>query len=196
MRLFIAAELGASITRGAERLIGRLKEHAPEAKWVKPENAHLTLAFLGEAPEERVPQIRAVLSEVASRHPPLDLAAEGGGAFGAPLRPRVLWVGIGGQVAALSAVQADLQQALRPLGFEPEERRFHAHLTLARSRDPRGDPGLAGCVEPLTKVAVGEARVAQLVLFQSQLTPAGPRYTPLFSAPLSQAPGSQPRSRS
>ena len=77
------------------------------------------------------------------------------------------------------AAQGDLAQALRPLGFEPEARAFRPHLTLARARDPRGDPALAPCAEELANVDCGEARIDALVLYRSDLSRSGARYTAL-----------------
>jgi 2'-5' RNA ligase len=76
-------------------------------------------------------------------------------------------------------MQAEVAAALVPLGYAPEDRAFKAHLTLARSRDPRGDEGLAGASEALRDIDLGEAAIDALVLFRSDLSAAGPRYTAL-----------------
>jgi RNA 2',3'-cyclic 3'-phosphodiesterase len=184
VRLFIGIELGERVVEKVEREVARLSRRAPEARWVRAENAHLTLAFLGEVDEALVPRLEAVLERVAGRHPPLTLTLEGGGGFGSSRRPRVLWLDLGGDVPLLADVHADLWGELVPLGFEPERRDFRPHLTLARAKDPRGDPALAECVEALAKVDLGEARIGRLVLFRSHLSPKGARYQALFTAPL------------
>jgi 2'-5' RNA ligase len=98
----------------------------------------------------------------------------------------VLWAGIGGAVAALSAVQADVAAALAALGFPPEERAFTAHLTLARARakEPRGDTALAACAAALAGRDFGVTRITAAVLYRSDLSPRGPAYTPLATLPL------------
>lgn len=184
MRLFIAVDLAPGVLEETGGLVERLRRFAPEAKWVKPESLHVTLAFLGEVPDEQRPEIDRVVQAVASAHQPLKLRARGGGAFGTKRHPRVLWVGLEGEIEKLASIQGALSRALQPLGFEPESRPFKPHLTLARARDPRGDEALARCVEVLGRTDLGESAVFSLVLYRSQLSPKGAKYTPLLSAPL------------
>ncbi len=181
MRLFVAVTLGGSIESEATSTIQRLKDLAPRARWVPPTNLHLTLFFLGEVNAERLPLVREALSRVGPGHAPLVLTIEGGGGFGSPAHPRVLWAGVGGETKALSALQADVSEALRPLGFEPEHREYTAHLTLARAKVPRGDRELAECVRALQGAKWGEARVDRLILFES----LGGKYHSRAEVPLS-----------
>jgi 2'-5' RNA ligase len=184
MRLFVAVTLGESIESQARAALERLKGLAPRARWVPPENLHLTLSFLGEVEAERVPALAEALQRVGSAHAPLVLTVGEGGSFGSPSHPRVLWADIRGDTAALGALQAEVVEALRPLGFPPEERAFTAHLTLARARLPRGDRELTECVRALHGSQWGEARVDRLVLFESLRG----RYVPRAEAPLSKVP--------
>lgn len=184
MRLFIAAELGDALVAGLAKELERLSPTAPKARWVRPENVHLTLSFLGEVGPDRVPALERVVREIAARHPVISLEVRGGGAFGSPRRPHVLWLGLRGNLAALEALHADLKAALAPLGFVPEDREFRPHLTLGRSRDPRGEPTLAACAEALRDVDLGSLRISELVLFESHLSGKGPRYTARVRAPL------------
>lgn len=184
MRLFIAVDLAPAVLDETRRSVERLRRLAPEVKWANPEGLHVTLAFLGEVPDEQRDDIERVVREVASSHAPLTLRARGGGGFGTKRHPRVLWVGLDGEVDALGRIQAALAAALQPLGFEPESRPFKPHLTIARAREPRGDEALARCVEALAKADFGESRIGSVVLYRSQLSPKGAKYTPLLTAPL------------
>ncbi|HYV47738.1 MAG TPA: RNA 2',3'-cyclic phosphodiesterase [Myxococcaceae bacterium] len=184
-RLFVAVDLGAKVRRALEALQSELSTLAPRARWGPPSNAHLTLAFLGSMEEAKVPELSRALEGVATRAAPFDLQLRGGGAFGSPKKPRVLWVGVEGDTARLHQLQAWTGSALQPLGYEPEERDYRPHLTLARARDPRGDPGLARCAGALADRALGAARVDRLILFRSQPGPGGSKYTPLAEPPLS-----------
>ena len=179
VRLFVAIDVGAEVAAELGRLIERLRPQAPNAKWVAPENVHVTLSFLGNVSDELLPSVERTVTEVAARHPPHVLRVHTGGAFGSRKRPRVLWVGIEGEVDRLVAAQGDLAEALRPLGFEPEQRAFKPHLTLARARDPGGDAALASCAAELAEVDCGQARIDALVLYRSDLSRSGPRYTAL-----------------
>lgn len=184
MRLFVAVDLGDAITGAVDRAAARLVELAPAAKWLAAPAMHVTLVFLGEIGEDRAPPISEAIRGVAARHASFELSVEGGGTFGQPLRPRVLWLGLGGEVAALAALQAELARCLRPLGYEPEHRAFSPHLTLARARGHAGDPALDRCASALKELRLGPARVGELVLYRSELTPGGSIYTPILRAPL------------
>jgi len=184
MRLFVAVTLGPQVTARAEAAVQRLRPLAPHARWARLEGLHLTLSFLGETEPTRVPALAQALQEVAARHAPFRLSAGGGGSFGSPTHPRVLWADVRGDVAALRALQADVAAALEPLGFAPERREYTAHLTLARAKAPRGDPALAACAQALAQEDWGAGEVTQLRLYESR----GGAYHVLASPALSGPP--------
>jgi 2'-5' RNA ligase len=181
-RLFVAVDPAPAVRDRLRDALARLRPHAPSAKWVDADSLHLTLAFLGETEEAQVPAIEAAIRAVAARRAPLELRFAGAGAFGGK-RPRVLWVGVGGDIESLTAAQKDLESALVPLGYTPEARDFTAHLTLARAREPRGDAALLACVEAARAEDFGPTRVEEMVLYRSELTPRGARYTALARLP-------------
>jgi 2'-5' RNA ligase len=169
-------------------------------RWTDPATIHLTLRFLGEVALERVAAAREAVAEVAARGRPLELVVTGAGGFPSPRRPRVLWLGLGGEVAALQALVADLEATLTLAGLDPEagSRPRHAtptstapftpHLTLGRARSPRGAPALV----PALAAPPGPPlpwRADALVLFESHLAPGGARHVPLRRAPLGGAGG-------
>ncbi len=184
LRLFVAVTpTPEQLARTRER-IRELHELAPHAKWVRDEGLHLTLAFLGDTEEARVPDVTAAMDEAASKHPPLTLTLAHGGGFGAPRTPRVLWAGVGGEAERLGLLQADLAAGLRARGFSLETRPFHAHLTLARSREPRGERGFVECVRALQGFDAGSGQVGALELYRSTLTPTGAHYELEHASPL------------
>jgi 2'-5' RNA ligase len=183
MRLFTAVTLGSTVEARATGGIERLKALAPKARWINPEGVHLTLAFLGEVDPVQLPAIGDALTPVAGHHAPFTLTIEGGGCFGAPRHPHVLWAGVGGSTAALGALQAEVATVLEPLGFPRDKRLYTAHLTLARSKDPRGDAAFLECKRALEGEHWGEARVEHLLLFESK----GGRYLPRLELPLAGA---------
>jgi len=187
-RLFVALEPPEPVRRriaaaaaGLRRAAGRA---ASEVRWVLDENVHLTVQFLGAVPEERVEGVGLALSAAAAAARPLSLEVKGAGGFPNARRPRVVWLGLGGDLAALGALAAELGRRLAPLGFPPEARPFSPHLTLGRARDPRGAPGLAGALAGAGDDEGFAWRAAELVLFESHLSPAGPRYEAILRAPL------------
>ncbi len=184
MRLFVAVELGEEVLRNVEEQIQKLRRRAPEAKWVDTHKMHVTLVFLGQTDEARAQEVGDAVRAAASGHAPLTISVESGGGFGTKKAPRVLWIGLSGDVEALGRLQQDVAQRMAALGFEMEERPFKPHLTLARAREQRGDPALARCVEALEGQSFGKARVSELILFESKLSPKGAQYTPVVRAPL------------
>lgn len=187
MRLFIAIDLGDEVRRMVGKQLEKLQPLAPNAKWVKVEGMHVTLAFLGYVEDGRLPDVKAVVEEVATRHVPMSFSVQTLGGFGSSNRPRVLWAGLDGEVEALAAVKGDLDQRLIPLGYQAENRPFKPHLTLARARQPSGDPALARCVRYPGPSSFGSARIDRLILFRSDLSPKGARYTALCEPQLSGA---------
>jgi 2'-5' RNA ligase len=180
MRLFLAVDPTEEVREALGRVIARLRHHAPEAKWTKAKGLHITLKFLGEVPGEIRPgAIAEAVRAVTARHAPLTLRAAGAGTFGSGDRPNVLWGGVGGDVEALRELQSDIERAVTPLGFAPEERTFTAHLTLAYARDSRGDPALAACAPLLESADFGESRITEVVLYRSVFSFLGQRYEPL-----------------
>ena len=185
MRVFVAVEPGAEQLQKIEDILRKLMPKAPSAKWVDPAGLHLTLAFLGDISEERLPLVIAAAESAAALHRPLALRISKGGVFGAGRRSRVLWLGVSGQVEELGAVRRDLEQALAmSTGYAPEEGRFEPHLTLARSRDPRGDPALDACAQMVGDTDFGEVQISEIVVFRSELTTKGARYMPMARARL------------
>ncbi|MDY7227659.1 RNA 2',3'-cyclic phosphodiesterase [Hyalangium rubrum] len=184
MRLFTAVTLGSAMEARATAAIERLRPVSPKARWVKPEGVHLTLVFLGEVDAAQLPALGEALTPVSHHHAPFTLTIEGGGCFGVPRHPHVLWAGVGGDIAALGALQAEVATVLEPLGFAKEKRMYTAHLTLARSKEPRGDATFLECQQVLAGEHWGQARVEHLVLFESR----GGRYEPRLELPLAGAP--------
>jgi 2'-5' RNA ligase len=179
-RLFVALEPPDPVRRRLAALAAELRRAAGRAaddvRWVAAENVHLTLQFLGAVPEERVADVEAALRAAAAEVRPISLEVKGAGGFPNARRPRVVWAGLGGDVAELAALAAAVGRRLAPLGFAPEDRPFAAHLTLGRARDGRGAPGLAGALARVAQAEGAPWRASELVLFESHLSPRGPRY--------------------
>ncbi len=143
MRLFVAVEPPPPAREHLDAALAVLRETAPPGlRWVPSDRWHVTLAFLGEVGDPVVGDLRARLERAARRHPPMELCLTRGGRFDG----RVLWVGMGGHVEPLRALAASVQAGARRAGCEVEERRWRAHLTLARARTPIELRHLAGAL--------------------------------------------------
>ncbi len=188
VRSFIAIHLPddvrAELTSYEEKL--KARRH-PFVKWVDPESMHLTLKFLGNVTLDSIPQIVDAMSKVAVSHSPFKLQVVGTGAFPNWQRPQVVWVGLGGELDRLNALQSRLESALSPLGFPPESRSFSAHLTLGRLRDrvtPDERRRFAEFAQKVKFEASLSFEVNAIRLMKSQLTPGGPIYSELAAVKL------------
>jgi len=185
IRTFIAVESSPEVREAAGRLVQQWERLSRDVKWVEPENMHLTLKFLGDVDSEQIPSVTEAVRKAAAECRPFELEIRGTGAFPSLRRPNVFWLGVGQGAELLGILAQKVERTLEPLGFRPEDRPFHGHLTLGRVR--RGGGQLAALLERLRKeqdFQAGWVSVRQITLFSSQLTPQGPIYTPLDHAPL------------
>lgn len=188
IRAFIAIELPDAVKAGLSSLQNRLRpdEH-PYVKWVHPEGVHLTLKFLGNIAEDRVPQIVEGITSAAQGVSPFQLHLGGLGAFPNFQRPQVIWVAIKGEVEKLATLQRGIDQALLPLGFSMESRSFTPHLTLGRLRE-RASPGERRGLGELMMSTKFEGEipfdVGEISLMRSRLTPKGAIYSRICSIQL------------
>lgn len=181
IRSFIAIELPADVRSELEKLQGALKSARFDfVRWVPAENIHVTLKFLGNISPTRVDGIVNVIKELSREFEPFKLEISGIGAFPNLKRPRVLWVGLGGDIDRLQALQASLEEKLVRLGFAREPRTFTPHLTLARLRE-NIPPDQRRAFSDLIgghSVQLGCRFVADAIsLMKSQLFPSGAVYT-------------------
>jgi 2'-5' RNA ligase len=179
MRAFIAFELPTEFTRLAADLQARLQRQGLKMRWVRPGNIHLTLRFLGEIPSEQSCALAQAMGTAAAGSAPIQLSAQGLGVFPSPRKPRVLWIGLGGQTDRLGQLVARLESELASLGIAREDRPFKAHLTLARIQTAVDAVRLQSAIESCGGYAPMPFPAAEMVLFQSDLRPQGPIYTPL-----------------
>lgn len=199
MRCFLAVDPPEAVREAIAAVQGRLGTEVDGVRWVVAENLHLTLRFLGEIDEARAAAVVAATERVAAAHGPIDVEAAGLGVFPGPVRPRVVWVGLGSSEpaaisgsAAVGRLARAVEQALVPAGFPLESRPFRAHLTIGRSkhRDGHSGRGASALIDALA--AAGSPRfgawtLRDVVLFRSHLGPRGPRYEALRRFPLAGA---------
>ena len=183
VRAFVAVDLPGSVKSALGDLIARLQRGAPsEVKWVDPSVLHLTLKFLGEIPATQVADVVGAMALACRGHGPILLRVQGLGAFPTLKSPRVLWVGLTGDLGRLQALQQSLEEALAARGFPREERPFSPHLTLGRLREGASPAVRQQVGETLARASLPqglEVPVPDLVLYRSVLRPQGPLYTPL-----------------
>ena len=170
MRLFV----GLDFAWETRQLLASLAGGVPGARWVPPENYHLTLRFIGEVPPHRAEEIDIALAALRARAFSLVLA--GVGTFAKGGQENALWVGVE-KNPSLEALRSKVETVLQRAGCEPERRRFFPHITLARLRDA-AEGRLAGFVQSHNLFRAGPIPVAHFVLFSSQLGKEASVYTP------------------
>jgi 2'-5' RNA ligase len=187
VRAFIAIQLHTDVLARIGQVQDQLKREVPPGvvRWVRPGGIHLTLKFLGEVPTTAVGDISVAMKGACGPHAPFALSIGGMGCFPNPYRPRVIWVGIDEPSGALTRLQQDIERAVEPLGFPPEGRPFHPHLTLGRVKG-RDRAALHTLGDRICSASVdlGRMEVASVHLIRSQLLPGGAVYNDLAVAPL------------
>jgi RNA 2',3'-cyclic 3'-phosphodiesterase len=178
MRLFVAVDIPAEVRQGLASLQDRLRHAQADVSWVRPENIHVTLKFLGETDEKRLPSIREALAGVARTGAPFSMEVVGVGSFGGRV-PRVVWVGVRDGAQPLTDLARQVERVLARLGFPKEKREFTAHLTLGRVRSPRNAQGLLAAVQEVREERFGTIAAKAFELVQSELRPSGSVYTTL-----------------
>ena len=140
---------------------------------------HLTLKFFGNIEESRIDPIFKSIEEPIRKTLPFSLKVRGVGAFPHLKNPRVIWIGLVDEREVLTSLQKQIETQLEKVGFQPENRPFHPHLTLGRMKLSRGKEDLVGRMERHREEEFGDFQVERVVLFKSDLKPSGPIYTPL-----------------
>lgn len=167
----------------ALRLIGTLRSVNADVSWERGEKLHCTLKFLGDTTPDRMPALIEVLTSVAASAPPFAVSYRSVGCFPNSRSPRVLWLGIEDPSGTLKSLEQKIEASLSPLGFEPESRPFHPHLTLGRVRSPKNQRQLLAMMETVT-FASDLYTVEAFMLMQSELQPTGSLYREEKSFPL------------
>ncbi|MCB9878088.1 MAG: RNA 2',3'-cyclic phosphodiesterase [Planctomycetes bacterium] len=174
MRCFVALDLPTPVKNHLVNTVAPLRERH-QVKWVDRDQLHLTLLFAGDLPEEN---LRPLTDAVASVHlPPLQLSLDRFGWFPPRGMPRVVWVGLGGDVDALATLHAELERLTLPLGVEREKRGFTPHVTIGRIKGPFGALALLDRLREASSELNQKAFTpTRLAVYRSTLTPSGPRH--------------------
>jgi len=173
-----------------ERLVAiqaRLRHHLEGVRWVRPEGIHITLKFFGNIFDNDIIRISEVVAPLAKETRAVALTGEGVGAFPRLERPRVLWLGLHGDVERLVGLQGTIETKLEECGFRKETRKFSPHLTLGRAKSSKGMIiGVSETVARGESYSAGSFVSEGLTLFRSDLTPQGAVYTALKYFPFAE----------
>jgi RNA 2',3'-cyclic 3'-phosphodiesterase len=180
IRAFLALDPPPEVLQRIIGLQETLKKMIPHGvRWVNPDGIHLTLKFLGNIFPSSRENIESLLPDLVGAHPSFTLSAGRIGVFPGLAKPRVIWVGIGGETRSLFALQKDIEEALESIGFPKEDRPFRAHLTLGRVNDPRALQGMEAAIAQGQSFDAGSFPAEKVLFIKSDLTPAGAIYNNL-----------------
>ncbi len=187
IRSFIAIHLSEETQQKIDRIIQQLEQKidAP-VRWVRPQNIHLTLKFLGDVSPSNLEHLENILQAEADELQPFEFSIGGLGAFPNPRHPRVIWIGVQAP-EALYNLQSHIETETHKLGYASEERKFSPHLTLGRVSRNASPIEVRELSDVLNTMKVGQidtVHVQDIHLFRSDLKPGGAVYTSLFIASL------------
>jgi len=173
MRLFIAANIPEKIKEEFVLLNKGLKYKIPKVSWITGRNFHITLKFLGEVQEGRIPKIISSVSDICKEIKPFTVKFSGLGAFPDLKYPHIIWAGVSEGKSELENLAKKIEYSLEKIGFEKERRSFSAHLTIGRVRSPK--------VRDLSfeniQAAFSPFELKNIDLMQSVLKPSGAEHT-------------------
>ncbi len=183
MRCFIAVELPQAVKIRLREFQEELKRSGADVRWIKPDNIHLTLKFLGETEEEKVLKIKEALEKNYRDISAFSFEIKGAGVFPGMRSPRVLWLGIEDS-DVLKTLQAGIEDETAGIGFKREDREFRAHITVGRFRSSRGKKNILDAIKLHANDSFGKVDVRAVSLMKSDLYPDGARHTRVFAVSL------------
>ena len=185
IRSFLAFEIPSEIRHILSTASEDGQAALKDIRWVRVTNIHLTVVFMGNVEEAVVGKIKDAAKKTCAQYEPFSIRVKGAGLFGGRRNPRVLWMGLEGDLDRMSGFRQDLQTGLIPFGIQAEDRPFRPHLTLGRFRKgARMGPALDGFLSKYREVESPEGILRELVLFRSNLKPGGAVYAKLGAWPL------------
>ena len=184
-RIFCAVELPSDVRLRLQEHVRKLRAEIPDvaASWTRVDNIHLTLKFFGDVNVDRISKISTAAAHAAKESSAFEISVGGTGVFPKRNRPQVLWIGVNDPSGKLSALQKALEKEFTSVGFEKEDRAFRPHLTIARIRRLEGARQLADA-HLKTEFKSQEIKVSELIVFRSELSSKGSKYTTISKHPL------------
>jgi 2'-5' RNA ligase len=180
IRSFIAVEMPEQVRSEITKIIKSFAKDDFSVKWVKYENLHITLLFLGDTNNDFLNKGIELFTNIAKTEKSFEMSLQNIGAFPNQRSPRVIWIGVETGAQELTNLQEKIETAFTTIGHKPEARKFHPHLTIGRARDSMSNPERVFN----TQYKSISFPIKSVVLFKSTLTPQGPIYEKLKEFPL------------
>ncbi len=176
IRTFIAVDFSQYLRKIIRDLKPTVMANTTAVKWVIEDNIHLTLRFIGPTVPGEVKKINELLGNIGRRHRDFDLTISGVGCFPKKERPRVLWLGVDGEVNALTSLISDINLNMNQLGYPDDKRNYYPHVTIGRIRYPQKvTPDVSKSLK--VNYAPIETPVTKVNLYRSDTLPSGTVYS-------------------
>ncbi|NQT97432.1 MAG: RNA 2',3'-cyclic phosphodiesterase [Candidatus Marinimicrobia bacterium] len=178
LRTFIALSVPNQVRTVQDMLKTTIEAQRKVLKWVNPNSIHVTVKFNGPTPEDLIHRLNDRLNNLVAQFQPIKMQITGTGCFPTPSRPRVLWLGLEGDLKQLHGLVQQVHRVLEKFGFPDESKRFTPHVTIARIRYPqKNTPDISSYLQ--TKYEKIHLVTDRIHLISSELLPGGPVYTNL-----------------
>lgn len=176
IRSFLAIQPDHSAIEEVGDFLTKIQPQHPQFRFIPPKNWHLTLHFLGSISSQRLDTLKSILLECVSKIKPFSISFKGLGGFPNEKKSSILWIGIHGETDQLMHLEEVLKFVLSDSSFSVENRPYHPHITIARSRKP--------AICPISDAEKNikfnrQWQVQKITLFQSELSSGGAHHTPL-----------------
>lgn len=182
IRSFLAFDLPKEIRKTVSLIYRGIKASSLDVRWVKEENIHLTVIFMGNVDEKDIDPIGKVVEKACKKYGPFMIRAKGAGIFSNLKNPKVLWIGVEGDIERMGHFRSRLQKELKPFGIKEENRKFSPHITIGRFRKGFNEKDkLKELLAKFNEITSPDALLKELVLFKSELRPEGALYTKINS---------------
>lgn len=181
IRSFVAVDIESGILdqvfKTKDHIVNNSKDtESIKVKWVKKENVHLTLTFLGNVLKEKLDKMIVAIDEANFSFNKFEIEIKNLGGFPNLNKPRVIWVGIDDQTQGLSKIKTSLDEIFRKFEIELENRPFKPHVTLGRVKFLRGTNPFLNQIVDKKNISFGKMIVDGVRIYKSELTSEGPRY--------------------
>lgn len=179
IRAFIAVEIDSPNKQKLSELIGLFKKTDTDVKWVKENQMHLTLKFLGNIEETKTQEVSRELESITNESKKFTISLSKIGAFPNINKPRIIWIDIDEGKDTLKLLADKIESRLEKIGFAKEKREFKTHLTLGRIKSLKNISQLTEVIQKTDSQSQDKIKISSLILFQSTLTSKGAIYMPL-----------------
>lgn len=182
-RIFIAAKIDRETQNSLYSILAKKRFDQSLFRLTPTANLHITLKFLGEISLDQIQQLIDVVKDAGNEFSPQMMNFSGGGVFPAVSHARILWIGLSPK-NALNALVKSLETGCEELGFQPEKKNFHPHVTLARIKRPVGQEdqlAIHDWIDFLNQAGDFPYHMKYISIYNSDLSQKSPVYKELFT---------------